>query len=68
MKATKDSNENPAASFTEIGSLLGKKWHSLSAPEKDVYQKRSDEEKRVYELKMKEYKAMISQQQPVKAE
>jgi hypothetical protein len=36
-------DENPTATFGEIGKILGKSWKNLSLQEKMAYQKRSEE-------------------------
>jgi len=57
--------ENPKASFGEIGKLLGKKWKDMSEKEKAPYVKKAEEDKERYEKEkavMEENKAAASDQ------
>lgn len=48
---------NPAATFGEIGKLLGDKWKSASESEKKKFQLEAEKDKARYEAEMKNYKA-----------
>ncbi|GES79041.1 non-histone chromosomal protein 6 [Rhizophagus clarus] len=45
----KVKQENPKASFGEIGKLLGKKWKDMSDKEKVPYVNKAEEDKKRYE-------------------
>lgn len=57
--------ENPKASFGEIGKLLGKKWKDMSEKEKVPYVDKAEEDKKRYEKEkaaMEESKVAVSDQ------
>ncbi|KAG0751912.1 hypothetical protein G6F57_017189 [Rhizopus arrhizus] len=41
--------ENPKASFGEIGKILGERWKALSEEEKKPYLKKAEDDKKRYE-------------------
>ncbi|EEB08448.1 high-mobility group non-histone chromatin protein [Schizosaccharomyces japonicus yFS275] len=45
----KIKEENPEATFGQIGSLLGKKWKTLTAVEKEPYEEKARKDKERYE-------------------
>ncbi|KAL2914143.1 Non-histone chromosomal protein 6 [Polyrhizophydium stewartii] len=47
--------ENPDASFGEIGKLLGAAWRELSEKEKQVYNDKADEDKARYDQEVASY-------------
>jgi len=47
-------------SLSEIGSLGGKIWGSLTEEEKDTYKSRYQEELKLFRIKMRNYKASDS--------
>lgn len=49
--------ENPEASFGQIGKLLGQKWNSLSAEEKAPYEDKAGVDKKRYEEEMAVWKS-----------
>ncbi|EPZ36196.1 High mobility group (HMG) box domain-containing protein [Rozella allomycis CSF55] len=48
--------ENPSASFTEVGKLVGQKWTSLSSTEKEKYEELARKDKIRYERELEEFK------------
>ena len=42
--------ENPDATFGELGKLIGEKWHQLSEADKAPYQEKADEAKKQYQV------------------
>ncbi|KAJ1344690.1 hypothetical protein BSLG_000213 [Batrachochytrium salamandrivorans] len=48
--------ENPEASFGELGKLLGAAWRELNDKDKLIYTEKADEDKGRYERDMQSYK------------
>ncbi|EGF79601.1 hypothetical protein BATDEDRAFT_89692 [Batrachochytrium dendrobatidis JAM81] len=48
--------ENPDASFGDLGKLLGAAWRELNDKDKQVYTDKADEDKGRYEREMSTYK------------
>lgn len=53
--------ENPDLSFGEIGRKVGEAWKALTDKQKQVYVKKSDEDKKRYESEMETYTATATQ-------
>ncbi|KAI8912590.1 high mobility group box domain-containing protein [Gorgonomyces haynaldii] len=51
----KIKEENPEASFGELGKLLGQKWKELDEEDKKPYQEKAEADKARYEKQMSEY-------------
>jgi len=51
------SKENPGATFSELGKLVGTKWKSLSEDDKDKYVKLGQEEKERYKKDVADFEA-----------
>ncbi|KAL9243050.1 hypothetical protein vseg_016987 [Gypsophila vaccaria] len=48
--------ENPGIGFTEVGKLLGEKWRSMSAEEKEPYETKANVDKKRYKDEVGSYK------------
>jgi hypothetical protein len=53
--------DNPELSFGEIGRKVGEAWKALSDKQKQVYVKKSEEDKKRYESEMETYTATATQ-------
>lgn len=51
---------NPNAAFTEIGSILGQNWKSLSDSYKSPYMAKAEKDKKRYEKEAEAYNAMAT--------
>lgn len=49
--------ENPGVTFGQIGRLLGEKWKSLSAEEKEPFEAKAAADKKRYESEMQVFKS-----------
>jgi len=49
--------ENPKASFGDLGKIVGEKWRNLDDSEKEPYQKKAEADKARYEREAAAYKA-----------
>lgn len=49
--------ENPDATFGELGKIIGAKWHELTEEDKAPYQEKADEDKKRYAKAIAEWKA-----------
>lgn len=47
--------ENPGIAFGQIGKLLGEKWKSMGAEEREQYESKAEEAKKRYEIAKAEY-------------
>lgn len=47
--------DNPGISFGQIGKLLGEKWKSMDATDREKYEKLAEEDKKRYENQKIEY-------------
>lgn len=57
----KIKTDNPELSFGEIGRKVGEAWKALSDKQKQVYVKKSEEDKKRYESEMETYTATATQ-------
>jgi len=48
--------ENPSASFSEVGKLLGSEWNKVTDAQKKKYHLQAEEAKKDYEKEISEYK------------
>jgi len=53
--------DNPELSFGEIGRKVGEAWKALTDKQKQVYVKKSEEDKKRYESEMETYTATATQ-------
>ncbi|KAJ3001551.1 Non-histone chromosomal protein 6 [Thoreauomyces humboldtii] len=49
--------ENPDATFGQLGKLLGAAWKDLNEKDKSVYEKKQEKAKAQYEIDIKKYNA-----------
>lgn len=56
----KIKTQNPEVTFAEIGRKLGAAWKALTDKQKQVYTKKSLEDKKRYELEMEKYSVSTS--------
>jgi hypothetical protein len=57
----KIKTDNPELSFGEIGRKVGEAWKALSDKQKQVYVKKSEDDKKRYESEMETYTATATQ-------
>lgn len=50
-------SENPDVSFAQVGRLLGEKWKSLTAEDKQPYEAKAEADKKRYESEKELYNA-----------